>query len=188
MYRNKKKPFSFTKTHTQKNKYEDLTDSELNTKTREFENNNKNYLKHEPKYVKFLLEYETRYKKYIAFQDLVREFYRKNVVREKVKATTLIFIKYEQDDVYFNSKKSREDFFSLYKDAAKLFIENRDFFYKANSELLNFNYLFPKDDKKDYIVRYFLKLLEKFKAQLFLIDPDKNIPSFAVSKKTKNFI
>jgi len=149
--RNRKKPVSFTKTHTQKNKYENLTDSELNTKTREFENTNKNYLNHEPKYVKFLMDYEPRYKKYITLQDLVREFYRKNIVREKVKATTLIFIKYEQDDVYFNSNKSREEFFSLYKYAAKLFIENRNFFYKANSELVGFNYLFPRDDEKDYI-------------------------------------
>jgi hypothetical protein len=151
MYRNRKKPVSFTKTHTQKNKYEDLTDSELNTKTREFENTNKNYLNHEPKYVKFLMDYEPRYKKYITLQDLVREFYKKNIVREKVKATTLIFIKYEQDDIYFNSNKLREDFFSLYKNAAKLFIENRDFFYKANSELVGFNYLFPKNDEKNYI-------------------------------------
>ena len=123
MYRNKKKPVSFTKTHTQTNKYEDLTDSELNTKTREFENINKNYLNHEPKYVKFLLDYEPRYKKYIAFQDLVREFYRKNVVRQKVKATTLIFIKYKQDDVYFNSKKSREDFFSLLFESGEFVFE-----------------------------------------------------------------
>ena len=50
------------------------------------------------------------------------------------------------------------------------------------------NILLINPGRKDYIVRYFLKLLEKFKAQLFLIDPDKNIPSFAVSKKTKNFI
>ena len=151
MYRSNKKPVSFTKTHTQKNKYENLTDSELNTKTREFQNTNENYLSYEPKYVKFLTDYEPRYKKYTALKDLVGDYYKENIVREKVKATTLIFIKYEQDDVYFNSKKSREDFFSLYKNAAKLFIENRDFFYKANSELVGFNYLFPRDDEKNYI-------------------------------------
>lgn len=153
MYRNNKKPISFTKTHTKRNNYENLADNELNSKTREFQNTNEYYSTLEPKYSKFLHEYEPRYKKYITLQDLVREFYKTNIVREKVKATALIFIKYDQDDVYFNSKKSEEDFFSLYKNAAKLFIENRDFFKKNNLELLCFNYLFPKDDfsEKSYI-------------------------------------
>lgn len=150
-YRKNKKPVSFTKTHTKKNKYENLADDELNAKTREFQNTNEYYLTLEPKYKKFLQEYEPLYKKYIALEDLVRKFYEANIVRKKVKATTLIFFKYDQDDVYFNSKKSEEDFFSLYKNAAKLFIENRNFFKKNNLDLLGFSYLFPNDSEKSYI-------------------------------------
>ena len=56
--RNRKKPVSFTKTHTQKNKYENLTDSELNAKTREFKNTNEHYLGLEAPYKVFLDKYE----------------------------------------------------------------------------------------------------------------------------------
>ena len=47
------------------------------------------------------------------------------------------------------------------------------------------NILLINPGRKDYIINYFLKLTKKFKANLFLIDPDKNIASFAVSKKLK---
>lgn len=50
------------------------------------------------------------------------------------------------------------------------------------------NILLINPGRKDYIVKYFLNLLKKYKAKLFLIDPDKNIPAFQVSKLTKNFI
>ena len=50
------------------------------------------------------------------------------------------------------------------------------------------NILLINPGRKDYIINYFLKLTKKFKANLFLIDPDKNIASFAVSKKTKNYV
>ena len=41
--------------------------------------------------------------------------------------------------------------------------------------------------RRDYIVKYFLELENKFNLKLFLIDCDKYVPSFKVSKKTHNF-
>tara|TARA_Y200000002_G_scaffold274872_1_gene229166 strand:+ start:10062 stop:11003 length:942 start_codon:yes stop_codon:yes gene_type:complete len=49
------------------------------------------------------------------------------------------------------------------------------------------NILLINPGRRDYIIKYFLKLPKKFKIKLFLIDPDKNIASFAVSNKTKNY-
>jgi len=42
--------------------------------------------------------------------------------------------------------------------------------------------------RRDYIVKYFLKLKKEFNLKIFLIDCDKYIPSFKVSKKTHNYI
>ena len=42
--------------------------------------------------------------------------------------------------------------------------------------------------RRDYIIKYFLKLEKKFNLKIFLIDCDEYIPSFKVSKKTCNFI
>ena len=42
--------------------------------------------------------------------------------------------------------------------------------------------------RRDYIVKYFLKLKKKYNLKIFLIDCDKYIPSFKVSKDTHNFI
>ena len=50
------------------------------------------------------------------------------------------------------------------------------------------NILLINPGRRDYLVKYFLKLPKKYKIKLFLIDPDKNVPSFAVSNKTKNYI
>ena len=50
------------------------------------------------------------------------------------------------------------------------------------------NILLINPGRRDYLVKYFLDLRKRFKIRLFLIDPNKNIPSFKVSKKTYNFI
>ena len=42
--------------------------------------------------------------------------------------------------------------------------------------------------RRDYLVKYFLDLSNKFNLKIFILDSDKNIPSFKISKKTKNFI
>lgn len=41
--------------------------------------------------------------------------------------------------------------------------------------------------RRDYLVKYFLDLSNKFNLKIFILDSDKNIPSFKISKKTKNF-
>lgn len=41
--------------------------------------------------------------------------------------------------------------------------------------------------RRDYIIKYFLKLEQKFNLKIFLIDCDEYVPSFKVSKKTSNF-
>ena len=50
------------------------------------------------------------------------------------------------------------------------------------------NTLLVNPGRRNYFVKYFLDLSKKFNLKIFLIDPNKNIPSFKVSKKTKNFI
>ena len=50
------------------------------------------------------------------------------------------------------------------------------------------NILLINPGRRDYLVKYFLKLPKKLKVKLFIIDPDKNVPSFAVSNKTNNYI
>lgn len=49
------------------------------------------------------------------------------------------------------------------------------------------NILLINPGRRNYIIEYFLNLKKKFKLNLFLIDQDKNIPSFSL-KKTKNFV
>ena len=50
------------------------------------------------------------------------------------------------------------------------------------------NTLLVNPGRRNYFVKYFLDLSKKFNLKIFLIDPNKNIPSFKVSLKTKNFI
>ena len=50
------------------------------------------------------------------------------------------------------------------------------------------NILLINPGRRDYLVKYFLDLSKIFKLKIFLIDPNKFIPSFSVSKKTFNFI
>ena len=50
------------------------------------------------------------------------------------------------------------------------------------------NVLLINPGRRDYLVKYFINLSRKYKLKIFLIDKDKNVPSFAVSKKTFNFI
>jgi len=50
------------------------------------------------------------------------------------------------------------------------------------------NVLLINPGRRDYLVKYFINLSKKYRLKIFLIDKDKNIPSFAVSKKTFNFI
>jgi hypothetical protein len=50
------------------------------------------------------------------------------------------------------------------------------------------NILLINPGRRDYLVKYFINLSKKYKLKIFLVDKDKNIPSFAVSKKTFNFI
>lgn len=50
------------------------------------------------------------------------------------------------------------------------------------------NILLVNPGRRNYFVKYFLDMSKKLKFKLYLIDPNKNIPSFKVSKKTKNFI
>ena len=49
------------------------------------------------------------------------------------------------------------------------------------------NILLVNPGRRNYFVKYFLDISKKLKFKLYLIDPNKNIPSFKVSKKTKNF-
>lgn len=49
------------------------------------------------------------------------------------------------------------------------------------------NILLINPGRRNYIIEYFLNLKKKFKLNLFLIDQDRNIPSFSL-KKTKNFV
>ena len=50
------------------------------------------------------------------------------------------------------------------------------------------NILLINPGRRDYIIKYFLKLKKKYNLKIFLIDCDKYIPSFKVSKDTHNFI
>ena len=50
------------------------------------------------------------------------------------------------------------------------------------------NTLLINPGRRDYFIKYFLDLSKKFHLTLYLIDPNKNIPSFCASKKTKNFV
>ena len=104
MYRNRKKPVSFTKTHTQKNKYEDLSDSELNTKTREFENTNVYYLSIDKIYKAFLEDFEKNNNSFIEAQLDLEKFYKQNLLRDAHEGKALFFIKYPIHDVYFATK------------------------------------------------------------------------------------
>jgi hypothetical protein len=157
--RKKKKPISIVDTYTKKAKYSQvdelydkiLSGDELLDRIQEFKNTNEHYLDLELKYINFLREYETHYKKFELVSTTVKEFYEANIVRSTVKETTLFFIKYNSDDVYFKTKKLEEEFYALYNQAAKVFSEISNFFYKSNSELIGFNYLFTKDSSKDYI-------------------------------------
>ena len=49
------------------------------------------------------------------------------------------------------------------------------------------NILLINPGRRNYIVEYFLKLRKKFNLNIFLIDKDKNIPSFSL-QNTKNYI
>lgn len=49
------------------------------------------------------------------------------------------------------------------------------------------NILLVNPGRRNYIVEYFLELKKKFNLKIFLIDQDKNIPSFSL-KNTKNYI
>ena len=50
------------------------------------------------------------------------------------------------------------------------------------------NILLVNPGRRNYFVKYFLDLSKKYKLKIYMIDPDKNIPSFKVSSRTKNFI
>mgnify|MGYP001234109106 CR=1 FL=1 len=50
------------------------------------------------------------------------------------------------------------------------------------------NILLVNPGRRDYIVNFFLLLKNKYNLNIFLIDPDKNIPSFKVSPLTKNYV
>ena len=50
------------------------------------------------------------------------------------------------------------------------------------------NILLINPGRRDYLVKYFINLSKKYKLRIYLLDKDKNIPSFAFSKKTLNFI
>jgi carbamoyl-phosphate synthase large subunit len=50
------------------------------------------------------------------------------------------------------------------------------------------NILLINPGRRDYLVKYFINLSKKYKLRIYLLDKDKNIPSFAVSNKTFNFI
>ena len=148
MYRNRKKPVSFTKTHTQKNKYEDLSDSELNTKTREFENTNEYYLSIDKIYKPFLEDFEKNNKSFIEAHLDLEKFYRQNLLRDTHEGKALFFIKYPIHDVYFATKKKEDEFFKKLNTSVELFIKKHDLIHNLN--LTHYNYLFPASDK-DYI-------------------------------------
>ena len=48
------------------------------------------------------------------------------------------------------------------------------------------NILLVNPGRRDYMVNFFLSLKKKYNLNIFLVDPDKNIPSFKVSTLTKN--
>ena len=50
------------------------------------------------------------------------------------------------------------------------------------------NILLINPGRRDYLVNFFILLKKKYNLNIFLIDPDKNIPAFKVSTHTKNFI
>jgi hypothetical protein len=146
--RNRKKPGSFTKTHTQKNKYENLTDSELNTKTREFENTNAYYLSIDKIYEVFLEDFEINNNSFIEVQLDLEKFYKKHLLKDTHEGKALFFIKYPIHDVYFATKKIEEEFFKKLNTSIELFIRKHDLINNLN--LTHYNYLFPAGDK-DYI-------------------------------------
>ncbi len=49
------------------------------------------------------------------------------------------------------------------------------------------NTLLINPGRRNYFVKYFLDLSKRYNLKIYLIDPNKNIPSFKVSPKTKNF-
>jgi carbamoyl-phosphate synthase large subunit len=49
------------------------------------------------------------------------------------------------------------------------------------------NILLVNPGRRNYIIEYFLNLKKKFNLNIFIIDQDKNIPSFSL-KKTKNYV
>ena len=48
------------------------------------------------------------------------------------------------------------------------------------------NILLVNPGRRDYMVNFFLSLKKKYNLNIFLVDPDKNVPSFKVSTLTKN--
>lgn len=48
------------------------------------------------------------------------------------------------------------------------------------------NILLVNPGRRDYMVNFFLSLKKKYNLNIFLVDPDKNIPSFKVSMLTNN--
>lgn len=50
------------------------------------------------------------------------------------------------------------------------------------------NILLINPGRRDYLVNFFILLKKKYNLNIYLIDPDKNIPAFKVSTHTKNFI
>jgi hypothetical protein len=95
--RKKKKLTSIVDTYTKKAKYSEvdelydkiLSGDELLDRIQEFKNTNEHYLDLELKYINFLREYETHYKKFELVSTSVKEFYEANIVRSTVKETTL---------------------------------------------------------------------------------------------------
>ena len=50
------------------------------------------------------------------------------------------------------------------------------------------NILLIYPGRREYLVKYFLDLSTKYKSKIFIIDSNKFIPSFLVSKETRNFV
>jgi|TARA_A100001015_G_C15006214_1_gene720773 carbamoyl-phosphate synthase large subunit len=50
------------------------------------------------------------------------------------------------------------------------------------------NILLINPGRREYLVKYFLDLSTKYKSKIFIIDSNKFIPSFLVSKETRNFV
>ena len=50
------------------------------------------------------------------------------------------------------------------------------------------NILLTNIGRRTYIVKYFEELRKKYKINIYLLDSSKFVPSFKVSKITKNFV